>query len=60
MSKQMRLLLLAVLTILAIALNVFGIMPVKATQVFLNTILIGFGLILLADLLIRIRLKERS
>lgn len=60
MSKQMRLLLLAVLTILAIVLNVFGIMPVKATQVFLNTILIGFGLILLADLLIRTRLKERS
>lgn len=60
MSKQMRLLLLAVLTISAIALNVFGIMPVKATQVFLNTVLIGFGLILLADLLIRTRLKERS
>ncbi len=56
----MRLLLLAVLTVLGIALNVYGIMPVKATQVFLNTILVGFALILLADLLIRTRLKERS
>lgn len=60
MSKHMRLFLLAVVAVLAIALNAFGIMPVTATQVFLNTLLIGFALILFADLLINTRLRERS
>lgn len=60
MSKHMRLFLLAVIAILAIALNVFGVMPVKATQVFLNTLLVGFALILLADQLINTRIGERS
>lgn len=60
MSKHMRLFLLSVIAILAIALNIFGVMPVKATQVFLNTLLIGFALILLADLLINTRIGERS
>lgn len=60
MNKHMRLFLLVVVAVLAIALNVFGIMPVKATQVFLNTLLIGFGLILFADMLINTRLGERS
>lgn len=60
MNKHLRFFLLAVVATLAIALNVFGIMPVKATQVFLNTILVGIGLVLLADLLIRTRLRERS
>jgi hypothetical protein len=60
MSKHMRLFLLAIVAVSAVALNVFGVMPVKATQVFLNTLLVGFALILLADLLINTRLRERS
>lgn len=60
MSKHMRLFLLAIVAVAAVALNVFGVMPVKATQVFLNTLLVGFALILLADLLINTRLRERS
>ncbi|EMR01395.1 hypothetical protein [Cesiribacter andamanensis] len=60
MNKNLRIFLLAVLATMAVALNVFGVMPVKATQVFLNTILIGIGLVLVADLLIRTRLRERS
>ena len=60
MSKQIRLFLLAVVAVVAVALNFSGIMPVKATQVFLNTLLVGFALILLADQLIRSRINERS
>lgn len=60
MSKSLRFALLSLLAIMAIALNFFGIMPVKATQVFLNTLLIGFGLILLAETMINTRIKERS
>ena len=60
MNKYTRLFLLAVVAVMAVGLNFFGIMPVKATQVFLNTLLIGFGLILLAEMLINTRLKERS
>ncbi len=60
MNKHTRLFLLAIIAVSAIALNVFGVMPVKATQVFLNTLLVGFALILLADQLINSRIKERS
>ena len=60
MTKHTRLFLLAVVAIVAISLNMFGVMPVKATQVFLNTLLVGFALILLADQLINTRIKERS
>lgn len=60
MNKHTRLFLLAVVAIVAISLNMFGVMPVKATQVFLNTLLVGFALILLADQLINTRMKERS
>lgn len=60
MNKTTRFLLMALIAVVAIALNVYGVMPVKATQVFLNTMLVGFGLILLAEMLIKTQLKERS
>ena len=60
MNKYTRLFLLAVVAVMAVALNFFGVMPVKATQVFLNTLLVGFALILLAEMMINTRLKERS
>lgn len=59
-SSMTKIFILTLVVVLFSTLSWLGVMPLKAAQVLLNTVLIGAALFLLADIMISSRVPGRD